>query len=81
MAEPGFEPEAAGWEARMLPLCYAAHPRQLIFINALIALGRALMKCEPELSLSLRAELRPIPALVHILQSLKATITVVGVRL
>ena len=22
-AEPGFEPEAAGWEERMLPLCYA----------------------------------------------------------
>ena len=24
-AEPGFELGAAGWEARMLPLCYAAH--------------------------------------------------------
>ena len=23
-AEPGFEPGAAGWEARILPLCYAA---------------------------------------------------------
>ena len=23
-AEPGFKPRAAGWEARMLPLCYAA---------------------------------------------------------
>ena len=24
MAEPGFEPVASGWEARMPPLCYAA---------------------------------------------------------
>ena len=24
MPEPGFEPWAAGWEARMLPKCYAA---------------------------------------------------------
>ena len=24
MAEPGFEPGAAGWEARMLPLFFAA---------------------------------------------------------
>ena len=23
-AEPGFEPRAAGWEVRMLSLCYAA---------------------------------------------------------
>ena len=24
MAEPGFKPWAAGWAARILPLCYAA---------------------------------------------------------
>ena len=29
-AEPGFEPGAAGWEAWMLPLCYAA-PLELFF--------------------------------------------------
>ena len=25
VAEPGFKPMASGWEARLLPLCYAAH--------------------------------------------------------
>ena len=24
LTEPGFEPKVAGWEARMLPLCYTA---------------------------------------------------------
>ena len=32
MAELGFEPGAAGWEARMLPLCYAA-PHDRYFLN------------------------------------------------
>ena len=30
MAVPVFEPGAAGWEARMLPLCYAAP--QILFL-------------------------------------------------
>ena len=27
LAQSGFEPGAAGWEAGVLPLCYAAHPK------------------------------------------------------
>ena len=30
LAEPGFEPSAAGWEARMLPLPYTAPPPLLL---------------------------------------------------
>ena len=30
MAEPGFEPRVAGWELRLLPLCYAAHPSSIL---------------------------------------------------
>ena len=32
MAEPGFKPWAAGWEPRMIPLCYASSwPRKLVY--------------------------------------------------
>ena len=33
LAEPGFAPGAAGWEARMLPLCYTAPPPPIISLN------------------------------------------------
>ena len=29
-AELGFEPRAAGWEARMHPLCYTAPPQLIV---------------------------------------------------
>ena len=32
-AEPGFDPRAAGWEARLLPLCYAAPLVQHFLVN------------------------------------------------
>ena len=38
MVEPGFEPGAAGWEARILPLCCAASPRAIMIALAIIEL-------------------------------------------
>ena len=32
--EPGFEPRAAGWEARMLPLCYSAPVEEVVRFTA-----------------------------------------------
>ena len=31
LAEPGFKPGAAGWEAKMLPLCYTAPLKNYLF--------------------------------------------------
>ena len=36
LAELGFEPGAGGWEARMLPLCYAAPLQNQSRVNAVL---------------------------------------------
>ena len=40
-AEPGFKPGAAGWAARVLPLCHTASPHLLLDVLLDVLLGGA----------------------------------------